>query len=82
MTTPAPFSRFLLAAVYGVGVVQVAVLAVIVLVKMGEMATGVRTDGLPGWLLSLDVVASLAAVVVMWGLYRRGDLDDVSVRRR
>ena len=83
MRRPATFSRFVMAACYGVGVVQLAACGLIALMVLGSTLATASKSGfdVPAWLLPLDAALSLAAVAGVWVAYRRGDLDEVEVRR-
>ncbi len=83
MRRPATFGDFVTAAVYAVGVVQLAVAGFVALWTLGgTLATaGRRGFGLPEWLFPTDVVLSTLAVAAMAVAYRRGALDSYDVRR-
>ncbi len=84
MRRPATFGRFLTAAVYAVGVVQLAACGLVVLLVFGSTLATASKSGfeMPAWLLPLDLALSLAVVVAAWVAYRRGGLDTFEVRRQ
>ena len=74
-----------MAAVYAVGLAQVATICVVVGLALFNLMTGHRDMGIdpvPDWLLVMDFVLSTGLIVGAYVMYRRGDLDEFTVRRR
>ena len=81
---PATVGRLFLAMAYGIGVVQVGVVAFAFVFFLAFDAVHGRSDAsdLPMWLPALDAALSIGAVVAVNVMDLRGDLDEYPIRRR